>query len=351
MTTQAVDLSSNQDNLEPISLTIPDKLSGMRIDQALAELIPELSRTKIVTWLKANAIIVNGITPKAKYKVLGGETVVIIPILSDEAQAFSPEDIAIDVVYEDEHLIVINKPAGLVVHPGNGNWHGTLLNALLFHYPELQHIPRAGIVHRLDKDTSGLMVVARTLLAQTRLVQDLQERKVTRIYRAIVEGHPHKEGVVNKNIGRDLTQRTKMAVLNIGGKQAITHYRVLKYFDKFSYIECKLETGRTHQIRVHMQAIHHPLVGDKVYNHKKINYAENIVAAISQLNRQALHAIILKFNHPANNQFMEFKTKLPQDIKYLLAQMNLNDKDGNSSDDLAIDDEDDIGDWEIIYAE
>lgn len=344
---EPLELNISHDNLEPISLTIPSSCSGMRLDLALSELITDLSRTKIVAWLKANHIIVNGKNPKPKDKVYGGENVVIMPVLGEEAQAFTANDIDLDIVYQDEHLIIINKPAGLVVHPGNGNWSGTLLNGLLFHFPELQYIPRAGIVHRLDKDTSGLMVVARTLLAQTKLVQDLQDRNVTRIYRAIVEGHPHKEGIVNKKIGRDLVHRTKMAVLNIGGKPAITRYRVLKYFDKFSYIECKLETGRTHQIRVHMQSINHPLVGDKVYNHKKINYPDNIVDAIECLNRQALHAIILKFNHPATNELIEFKSKLADDIKYLLAELTHNENQTNAVADT--EDYDDVGDWEIIY--
>ncbi|MBY0379440.1 MAG: RluA family pseudouridine synthase [Burkholderiales bacterium] len=278
-------------------------------------------------------------------KTWGGETVVITPILSEEDKAYTPENIALDIVYQDEHIIVINKPAGLTVHPGNGNWSGTLLNSLLFHYPELKYIPRAGIVHRLDKDTSGLMVVARTLLAQTKLVQDLQLRRISRIYRAIVEGHSHKEGIVKANIGRDPNNRIKMAVLTIGGKEAITHFKVLKYFEKFSYIECKLETGRTHQIRVHMKSINHPIIGDPLYGQKKVNYTPNIVDAIESLNRQALHAIKLSFNHPATTELMQFKIPLAYDIKYLLQQLML--EANNTLEEP--DDEDNNGNPEVFY--
>lgn len=341
-----VEIENNSDSLEPISIEIPIEYTDTRIDAVLAELIPDLSRTRLVTWLKAGQIIINGEILKPKYRVIGGEHVVITPMLGEEKMTFKPEKIDIPAIYEDEHIIVINKPAGLTVHPGNGNWNGTLLNGLLFRYPELINLPRAGIVHRLDKDTSGLMVVARTLLAQTKLVQDLQSRKVDRIYRAIVEGHPHKEGIVNKNIGRDPKNRIKMTTLSVGGKEALTRFKVLKYFDKFSYIECKLETGRTHQIRVHMRSISHPIIGDQLYGHKKINYQIHIVDAIESLNRQALHAIKLSFNHPATGELMQFKSALAHDIRYLLQQLMLDTKEAINE----LNDEDDSdSNWEVFY--
>ncbi len=338
-------LDSDLENIEPIYLTIPNESAGLRIDAAIALLTPELSRTRLTTWLKEGRILVNNKILRPKDKIYGGEEIIINPVPGEESFAHMPEDIDISVVFEDEHVIVINKPAGLIVHPGAGNWNGTLLNALLFHYPELKNIPRAGIVHRLDKDTSGLMVVARTLIAQTKLVQDLEARKVTRIYRAIVEGQPHKEGIIKKNVGRDPHNRIKMATLNLGGKEAITKFRVLQYFDKFSYIECKLETGRTHQIRVHLKSIGHPLVGDATYNTRKVNYKENILDAIESLDRQALHAIKLSFSHPVTSDIMSFQIPLAQDIKYLLLQLNENKQ--TLLDEL--DEDCDESNWEVFY--
>lgn len=331
---------TNTDTPEPYYITIPSKFSGLRIDSVLSDIIPELSRSRITNWLKSANILINGQAIKPKTKVHGGEEILILPVLSDEAMAFTPEPIDLEIVYQDDQVIVINKPAGLTVHPGNGNWSGTLLNGLLYHFKELAHIPRAGIVHRLDKDTSGLMVIARTLLAQTKLVKQLQDRDVSRIYRAIVEGHTAESGVINKNMGRSTKNRTQMSVIAVGGKEAITHFRTLRHFDEFSYIECKLETGRTHQIRVHMKSIGHPLVGDPVYGTRKINYAEHIVQAIKSLNRQALHAISLSFTHPTQNKLVSFKIPLAHDIHYLLNQLNYN-----------IDPEEPELDenWEILY--
>jgi 23S rRNA pseudouridine1911/1915/1917 synthase len=340
--TQSPPSLNNIDSTEPYFVTIPNNLAGLRIDAALSEIIPELSRSVITNWIKAGAILVADTVPKPKDRVVGSEKVFITPIISDDKLAFIPEDIDLDIVYEDNHIIVINKPAGLIVHPGNGNWSGTLLNGLLYHFPELKQIPRAGIVHRLDKDTSGLMVVARTNLAQVRLVEQLQNRTVSRIYRAIVEGHTPKNGTVNKNIGRDLHNRIKMAVLAVGGKEAITGFRTLQHFNEFSYIECKLETGRTHQIRVHMKSIHHPLVGDKTYGNHKINYPQHIVDAIVSLNRQALHALKLSFIHPKSNEVMSFTSKMPEDMRMLLRELRevVEDFDEDSYDD---------GNWEVMY--
>lgn len=303
---------------EPISIIIPLNLANTRLDSALAQIIPEFSRNKLTNWIKNGFVLVGGNIAKPKDKVFGGEQITIYAQPSEDTKAYLPEDIPLNIIYEDEHLLVINKPAGLTVHPGAGLYSGTLLNGLIFHYPILTNVPRAGIVHRLDKDTSGLMVVAKTLLAQTDLVAQLQSRKVSRIYRAIVEGHPHKNGIINKNIGRDPHNRIKMAALEIGGKEAITNYRVLEYFDDFSYIECMLETGRTHQIRVHLKAIGHPVIGDPVYNRKKTNYPAEIVNALSSINRQCLHAVKLSFIHPASKQLVEFKTTLAYDIQQFL---------------------------------
>jgi 23S rRNA pseudouridine1911/1915/1917 synthase len=331
------------DSTEPYFVTIPNNLAGLRIDAALSVIIPELSRSVITNWIKAGAILVGDKIPKPKDRVIGSEKVFITPIISDDKLAFTPEDIDLDIVYSDNHIIVINKPAGLIVHPGNGNWSGTLLNGLLYHFPQLHHIARAGIVHRLDKDTSGLMVVARTALAQVKLVEQLQNRTVSRIYRAIVMGHTPQKGMVNKNIGRDLHNRTKMAVLNIGGKEAITHFRTLEHFSEFSYIECKLETGRTHQIRVHMQSIHHPLVGDQTYGSRKINYPQHIADAIISLNRQALHALKLSFIHPESNEVMSFTSKMPEDMKMLLHALR------DTVEDFDEEDSYDDGNWEVMY--
>lgn len=335
-------LNNNIDNTEPYFVTIPNNLAGFRIDAALGVIIPELSRSVITNWIKAGAILVENKIPKPKDRVLGSEKVFITPILSDDRLAFTPENIDLDIVYQDNHVIVINKPPGLIVHPGNGNWSGTLLNGLLYHFPELKHIPRAGIVHRLDKDTSGLMVVARTTLAQIKLVEQLQNRTVSRIYRAIVEGHTPQKGKVNKNIGRDLHNRIKMAVLAVGGKEAITHFHTLQHFSQFSYIECKLETGRTHQIRVHMKSIHHPLVGDGTYGSNKINYPQHIVDAIVSLNRQALHALKLSFIHPQSNEIVSFSSNMPEDMRFLLHEL---EHDGNLDEEENYDD----GEWEILY--
>lgn len=346
---------------ETLIFHIPDDYIGIRIDVALAEIISDLSRSKLTNWLKEGYILVNHRPAKPKDKVIGGEEIIITPPFAEESQAFNPENIPLNIVFEDEHLIVINKPSGLTVHPGNGNWSGTLLNGLLYHYPELNHIPRAGIVHRLDKDTTGLMVIARSLTAQINLIEQLQARSVSRIYRAFVEGHPFKEGIINKNIGRDPHNRIKMTALEHGGREAVTRYRVLKSFAAVSYVECKLETGRTHQIRVHFKDIGHPLLADPVYGTKKINYAPEIVHAIYSLNRQALHALKLSFIHPLSQEIMSFKARLPEDMRNLLHALTFNEANSTAErmkssfsteefDNEGWDNEDDNNGWEIIYA-
>lgn len=342
-----INISDNIDG-ESVIFTIPNKYIGIRTDVALSDIIADLSRNKLTNWLKDGHILINQKIVRPKDKIMGGEDVVINPPFDEEKLSFTPENIPLDVIYKDEHVIIINKPAGLTVHPGAGNWSGTLLNGLLYHFPELVHIPRAGIVHRLDKDTTGLMVVARSLLAQITLVEQLQERKVNRIYRAFVEGYPFKEGIIRKNVGRDPNNRIKMAALQLGGKEAITRYRVLKQFDKIAYIECKLETGRTHQIRVHMKDKGFPLIADPLYGSKKINYAPEVVSAIEELERQALHAIKLSFTHPATGELMSFKTSLPDDLKTLLASLMFDEQIANEHLDEYNDADDE--NWEIIYA-
>lgn len=247
-----------------LTATVAESQLGQRLDQALAELFPDYSRSRIKEWILGDRVKVNGKTSnKPKEKVLGGETVAIDAQIEEEAR-WEPQDIALDIVYEDSDILVINKPRDLVVHPGAGNPDGTVLNALLHHYPEIADVPRAGIVHRLDKDTTGLMVVAKTVPAQTRLVEALQAREITREYEAVAIGTMTAGGTVEEPIARHSTKRTHMAVHPMG-KPAVTHYRIMEHFRAHTRLRLRLETGRTHQIRVHMAYISHPLVGDPLY--------------------------------------------------------------------------------------
>lgn len=306
------------------TLIIPANLGGQRLDLALQKMLPEHSRSRLQAWIKEGLVTLNDENTTAKTKVWGGEKVEMNPPPNLQENAFKPENIPLNIVYEDEVLLVINKPAGLVVHPAAGNWGGTLLNALLFHFPALTDIPRCGIVHRLDKDTSGLLVVAKTLEAQTSLVRQLQARTVKREYRAIVWGQIWRNGKVEQPIGRHPHARTKMAVLR-NGKPAITHYEVLERFGTNTYMRCRLETGRTHQIRVHMQYLKAPMVGDPLYGigniipHKMMT--ETLRDTISRFQRQALHAIKLGLIHPVTGNFMEWQIELAEDMKILLEAM------------------------------
>lgn len=305
-------------------VSIPTHLGGQRLDIALQNMFPEHSRSRLQAWIKEGLVQLDGAAVTAKTKVWGGEKVALTPPPNLQENAFKPEDIPLDIVYEDDTLLIINKPAGLVVHPAAGNWSGTLLNALLHYYPPLADIARCGIVHRLDKDTSGLLVVAKTLEAQTSLVRQLQARTVKREYRAIVWGQIWRNGKVDQPIGRHSHARTKMAISRTG-KPAITHYEVLERFGTNTYMRCSLETGRTHQIRVHMQYLAAPMVGDPVYGigniipHKMMSPV--LREAISQFNRQALHAIKLGLIHPKTNEFMEWQIELADDMKGLLEAM------------------------------
>lgn len=317
----------------PIHLTIPEHLGGIRLDQALQQMLPEHSRSRLQLWIKTGRVVMNQAACTAKTKVWGGEKIQIQPQALPEQTAFQAEDIALDLVYEDDHLLVVNKPPGMVVHPAAGNWQGTLLNALLHHHPAAAALPRAGIVHRLDKDTSGLLVVAKTLAAQTSLVRQLQERTVKREYRAIVWGQVWQNGKVDQPIGRDPRSRTRMAIRRTG-KPAMTHYEVLERFAVHTYLRCQLETGRTHQIRVHLQSIKAPIVGDPVYGYRGIVPTrlmnEPLRAALDGLNRQALHAIKLGLIHPHDGEPMSWQIDLAEDMKHLLETMRLVPEPENS---------------------
>ncbi|MCS3803759.1 23S rRNA pseudouridine1911/1915/1917 synthase [Chromobacterium alkanivorans] len=353
------DISENEVSATQ-QLDVPLSLGGERLDAALAKLMPEYSRSRLTQWIKDGHVLLDGKTAAPKTKVLGGEKLDVTLMRSNEEMAFQPEAIDLPVIFEDDHILVINKPAGLVVHPASGNWSGTLLNGLLHHCPALAQVPRAGIVHRLDKDTSGLMVVAKTLPAQTELVRQLQARTVKRVYRAIADGNVPFDGTIETQMGRDPHNRLKMAVLKFGGKQAITHVRVLERFASHSYIECKLETGRTHQIRVHMREANHPLAGDPIYGNLRHKMDEDIAAVVKALGRQALHAYSLTLVHPASGEERNWKAPLPDDLRHLL---NVLRGDGDAADDAPLpqlldeaededwdeeDDEDD-GDVEVIY--
>jgi 23S rRNA pseudouridine1911/1915/1917 synthase len=299
----------------PAVLVVPAACAGLRLDAALAKLFPDHSRSRLQGWLKEGRITVDGTVPDARRKVLGGETVKLQEATTAAEAAHRPEAIDLPIVYEDEHLLVIDKPAGLVVHPGSGNWSGTMMNALLHHAPQLAEVPRAGIVHRLDKDTSGLLVVAKTLTAQTDLVRQLQARTVRRHYLALVHGIVATPGSVDAPIGRHPVQRTKMAIVKRGGagRDARTHYAPRERFAAATLVECKLETGRTHQIRVHMASLGHPLVGDPVYGKRKS--ANPVLDAFP---RQALHAWRLALVHPATGVEVSWEAPLPDDFSALL---------------------------------
>ena len=264
----------------------------------------------------------NGEFATTKQKVWGGEKLEVLPQTHPAEQPYLAEDIALEIVYEDDALLVINKPAGLVVHPGSGNWKGTLLNALLHYAPQLEEVPRAGIVHRLDKDTSGLLVVAKTLAAQTALVRQLEARSVQREYLALVHGELTRAGKVDAPIGRHPTQRVKMAVVE-SGKAAVTHYRIEERFPSCTLLRCNLETGRTHQIRVHMARIGHPLVGDSVYLKGPQKCVPQLRALLNGFPRQALHATRLALEHPVSGERMEWHAPLPQDMQQLLRQIKV----------------------------
>ncbi|PPD05633.1 MAG: 23S rRNA pseudouridine(1911/1915/1917) synthase RluD [Methylobacter sp.] len=306
---------------------VPYEMAGMRLDQALAELFADYSRSKLQTWIKSGRVYVNGVALKSRDKLEGGEVIA----LDAEAEAvisFDAEDIPLDIVYEDGSFLVVNKPAGLVVHPAAGNWSGTLVNALLNHEPSLESLPRAGIIHRLDKETSGLLMVAKSLQAHFSLTQQLQNRTITREYLAVVRGQMISGGTVDAPVGRHPADR-KRYIVKRSGKEAVTHYRVVQRFPNHTVVRVKLETGRTHQIRVHMAHIKFPLVGDPVYGGRfqmPPNCSDALEQVLRNFKRQALHAAKLGLVHPETENYLEWEQALPEDMAHLVAALENNER-------------------------
>ncbi|HWK75776.1 MAG TPA: 23S rRNA pseudouridine(1911/1915/1917) synthase RluD [Povalibacter sp.] len=301
------------------SLIIPDTRAGQRLDQVLAELLSEYSRTRIKDWIETGQVLVNGGQLRPKDKVLGGEQVEVSATLP-QAVEVAPESIALDIVHQDEHVLVINKPVGLVVHPGAGNSAGTMQNALLHLDPKLALLPRGGIVHRLDKDTSGLLVIARTLEAHTALVRALEVHEVEREYEAVCVGVMTAGGTVDAPIGRHPVDRLRQAI-RADGRESVTHYRVIHRYRGHTHVRLQLETGRTHQIRVHMAHIKYPLVGDRTYGGRMLlpkAATPELIEALRGFGRQALHAARLAFEHPVSGKPVECTAPLPQDMGDLL---------------------------------
>ncbi|MFT6914125.1 MAG: 23S rRNA pseudouridine1911/1915/1917 synthase [Motiliproteus sp.] len=306
---------------------VPDPMGGLRLDQVVAQLFPEHSRSRLQTWIKNGELLVDGKQLRAREKVIGGEQILVQAAVQQE-ERWQPEAIELDIVYEDDHILILNKPTGLVVHPGAGHHDGTLLNALLHHCPCVSGVPRAGIVHRLDKETTGLMVVAKTLEAQTDLVAQLQERAMGREYEAVAIGVMTGGGCVDEPMARHSKQRQKMAV-SPTGKEAVTHYRLIKKFRAHTHIRLKLETGRTHQIRVHMAHIGYPIIGDPQYG-GRLRLPKGVTLelreTLSGFRRQALHAKRLELYHPVTEELMSWEVPLPADMLALLDELYLDFK-------------------------
>jgi len=307
-----------------LAAEIAPEQAGQRLDQALAALFPDYSRSRLQQWVRAGAVRLDDqVVTRSNLKVAGGEAVTVDAVL-ERAPEVAAEDLPLSIVHEDEALLVIDKPAGLVVHPAAGNWAGTLQNALLHHAPELAAIPRAGIVHRLDKDTSGLLVIARTLAAHQSLVAQLAERSMSRRYLALVQGAMTAGGTIDAPLGRHPVDRKRQAVLRSGGKPAVTHYRIAERFPAHTLLDVKLETGRTHQIRVHMAHIRHPIVGDPVYGGRPRpprGAGEALRTALQGFRRQALHAAELGLVHPLSGETCRWQAPLPEDFEALLAAL------------------------------
>ena len=305
-----------------LSLRIPEEQSGQRLDQALAALLPDYSRSRLKGWIDAGEVQVDGVTRRPRDKVFGGEAIEVTATVPDETAA-RPQPIPLQIVFKDRHVLVLDKPAGLVVHPGAGNPDSTLQNALLAHDPALATVPRAGIVHRLDKDTSGLLIVARTLPAHTALVRMLEAREIHREYEAVCRGVMTAGGTVDAPIDRHPVDRVRMSIRE-GGRDAVTHYRVIRRFRGHTHVRVQLETGRTHQIRVHLAHIGYPLVGDKVYGGRLAlprGASEELRTALRAFPRQALHAARLQLEHPVRGKPIEVVAPLPPDMARLLEQL------------------------------
>ena len=305
--------------MDKLNIIIPKRMTGERIDSALSEMLPDYSRSKITAWIKSGDALINSKTFKPKDRVNGTE-IVCLTLNQKQSNDWIAEKIPLNVVYKDEDIIVINKQFGLVTHPGAGNWTGTLANALLYYDPNLSKLDRAGIVHRLDKNTSGLMVIARNVKAQKYLVEQLQNHSVDREYSAIVYGHMISGGSVDESIGRDPKDRVKQAVL-MNGKEAITHYRAIDRFKSHTHVKAILETGRTHQIRVHLSHVGHSLIGDPMYG-GRVRFpkkaSEELKDALLNFKRQALHSKKLTLTHPISGESMSWKAPLPDDMVRLL---------------------------------
>jgi 23S rRNA pseudouridine1911/1915/1917 synthase len=302
------------------SAQVSDELSGRRLDQAAAELFAEFSRSRLKQWILGGQLTVDGQQRRPRDPVLAGECLRLLAEPEPQVE-LAPEPIPLAIIHEDDEVLVIDKPAGLVVHPGAGNPHGTLLNALLYHRPALADVPRAGIVHRLDKDTSGLMVVAATVPAHAALVRQLEARTVRREYEAVCTGVLTAGGTVDAPIGRHPVDRLRMAVRD-DGRQAVTRYRVIRRFRGHTHLLARLETGRTHQIRVHLAHVGHPLLGDPVYGGRlrlPAGASEALIEALRAFRRQALHARRLVFRHPGSGEEVAFESGLPDDFQALLA--------------------------------
>lgn len=312
-------MSHDKPKAPVLTAAVPEACDGMRFDQVLAELFSDYSRSRLQGWVRKGRALLDGARVLPRARVKSGQRVELQPELEDVI-ADASEAMPLDIVFEDEDVIVLNKPAGLVVHPGAGNPAGTLLNGLLHHAAELSALPRAGILHRLDKDTSGLLLVARSVAAQTRLTRDLEQRLIRREYRAVCQGRLTAGGTVDAPVGRHRVHRTRMAVTN-AGRAAVSHYRVLQRFGAHTFIAVRLETGRTHQIRVHMAHVNHPLIGDPVYGGRlrlPKGAGESVHDALKAFRRQALHASDLGFTHPVSGEAMQFHAPLPVDLLELL---------------------------------
>ncbi len=318
---------------DTLNCTVPDEIAGQRLDKALAQLFPAYSRARLQNWVREGHVLVDGTKWRTRDAVQGGEQIIISPQHA-EPLIYEPEVIPLEVAFEDEHLLVINKPSGLVVHPAAGNWHGTLLNALLSHAPALRRLPRAGIVHRLDKDTTGLMVVAKSEESHHSLVKQLQARDIHREYLTVVKDKLVAGGSVETPIGRHPVDRKRMAVI-LNGKPAVTHYRVEQRYRAHTLLRVTLETGRTHQIRVHMAHIRHPVLGDPVYGGRQQlprGASQSLIVIIQGFRRQALHACGLGLTHPASGDSMQWRADLPADMQMLVnaLKLDLDDHNGHS---------------------
>ncbi|MDG2229338.1 MAG: 23S rRNA pseudouridine(1911/1915/1917) synthase RluD [Gammaproteobacteria bacterium] len=306
-----------------IIITVDEKLAEVRIDKAISSILKEFSRMNIKQWINSGNILVNQEKVEPKTKLIIGQIVSVEPIFEDRKETVS-EAMDLSIVFEDDHMIIINKPHGLVVHPGTGNMEGTLQNGLLHHHPALSKLPRAGLIHRLDKNTSGLLIIAKTNQSYNALVSDLQERLITREYRAICVGVMTSGGTVDANLSRDPNNRIRFKIMN-QGKRAVTHYRVLKKFKNHTFLGLRLETGRTHQIRAHLSHIQYPLIGDPLYGGRFFTpkgAKEDLILKLKNFKRQALHACLLSFNHPIEKRNVKFESTLPTDMESILLEMS-----------------------------